>query len=145
MKRSGTQQCKAAHNHLKKSTKEYSQRLSENINTTGALILSPRSDMGLCVFLARTVVGQQLSIQAARTIWDRVETKAKKRNTSVESILFPKFDRSLKSCGISGSKRKAFYSISEAIQSEAIQDSLLLNHTHEERSKQLTEIWGIGQ
>ena len=137
--------CAKAHRHLSKSTIECSKLLSENIQSTGALKLSPRSEMGLCAFLARTVVGQQLSTHAARTIWSRVEEKAEKKQFSIDSIFVPKFDRSLKACGISGNKRKALYSITEAINSKSVKDSQLRKNTHEERSTQLTGIWGIGQ
>ena len=137
--------CAMAHSHLKKSTKEFSKLLSKNISSKGIIKLTSKSEMGLCAFLARTVVGQQLSTKAARTIWSRVEQEAEGKNVSTKSILVPRYDRSLKACGISKNKRKALYSITEAIATAAINDSMLLNQPHNSRSIQLTEIWGIGQ
>lgn len=137
--------CKNAHNHLHESTKEVSKALSENIAAVGVLKLATCSEMDLCTFLARTVIGQQLSVHAARTIWARVEDLANRKHSPVNAILTPAKDRSLKMCGISGNKRKALFSINEAISSKTIQDTILETESHQKRSILLTQIWGVGQ
>ena len=53
--------------------------------------------------LARSIVGQQISVKAAQTVWDRLENKVKRIEPN---YIFKMHFMSLKSCGLSRQKIK---------------------------------------
>lgn len=94
------------------------------------------------VRLTRAIVGQQLSVKAASTIWGRFE-KLFKGEISAEKILKLK-DDDIRACGISYPKIKYIKDLSEKVKTEK-----LLLHTFEEADEEtiisnLTQVKGIG-
>ena len=69
--------------------------------------------------LARSIVGQQISVKAAQAVWERYENKAK----CIEPNYISKMHfMSLKSCGLSRQKIKYLKSLSSAfIQKKLVQ------------------------
>jgi len=110
------------------------------IEAAGGAALRPRRDPFYS--LARSIVGQQISVKAAESVWqklmDRVETMAP---TSVAA----NDEDSLRACGLS--RQKALYMLSLA--GHFIDGSLALNQWPEMDDEaviaQLTEIKGIGR
>lgn len=94
------------------------------------------------VRLARAIVGQQLSVKAASTIWGRFE-KLFKNEITAEKILKLK-DDDIRSCGISYPKIKYIKDLSEKVRTKQ-----LLLHAFEDADEEtiitnLTQVKGIG-
>lgn len=92
--------------------------------------------------LVRSIVGQQLSVKAASTIWGRFEKLFKKEITA-EAILKLKDDE-IRAVGISYPKIKYIKDLSEKVKTEK-----LLLHTFEDADEEiiitnLTQVKGIG-
>lgn len=99
----------------------------------------PRLQNALC----RAVAGQQLSVKAATSIWKRVV------NSAADQPLATYFstvssDR-LRSCGLSAAKAKAMRAIALAAKSNQLNETMLSELDHDDRTRCLTEIWGVGQ
>jgi len=101
-----------------------------------------REDKGVAAFLARAVIGQQVSAAAARSIWARVETAA---GDTLASFLCAANETALKQCGLSRNKIKALCHIGAAQASGLLDATEIRALDHAARSARLTEIWGIGQ
>ena len=92
--------------------------------------------------LARSIVGQQISVKAAHIIWTRVEKKVIKITPNVFLNIH---HMSLKSCGLSRQKISYLKSLSKAFISKDISPSNWQKLTDDEIINQLTEIRGIGR
>lgn len=94
------------------------------------------------VRLTRSIIGQQLSVKAASTIWGRFE-KLFDNNITAEKILTTK-DDAIRECGISYPKIKYIKDLSEKVTSK----QLLLESFEEADEKtiieNLTQVKGIG-
>lgn len=95
-------------------------------------------------FLARSIVGQQLSVAAARTIWSRVEALAEARGKKVTELPALDLKEEIRACGVSYSKIKALSCLSEYFKEHICEDQLK-SLDHLKRSQCLQNIWGIGQ
>ncbi len=92
--------------------------------------------------LARSIVGQQISVKAAQAVWDRYENKIKKvtpHNTQKMHFM------SLKSCGLSRQKISYLKSLSSSFISKEINPNKWKNNTDEEIISELIKIKGIGR
>ena len=92
--------------------------------------------------LARSIVGQQISVSAAQAVWERLEKKAK--------IIKPKYIKNmhfmkLKSCGLSRQKIKYLKSLSAAFIEKRIQPQKWESKENEIIIEELTQIKGIGR
>lgn len=92
--------------------------------------------------LAASVVGQQLSVKAADTIWERVKVAVGGRVTAKTIEAAP--DAPLRAAGLSASKVKTLKSLAYAVNHEKLNLLALRKLTHEEAADRLTRIWGIG-
>ena len=111
----------------------------------GPLELPDRRRRGLPWFLARAIVGQQLSTLAARSIWQRVEDAVRAKVGRLPAYFCARNARALRVCGISNAKVKALIAIREAHESGVLSVRRLSRLSHAERAEHLTQIWGIGQ
>ncbi len=134
-----------AHEALLTTAKNYHQPIEQLLLRNGVLNLSDKPNEGLFIFLARTVVGQQLSNQAARTIWGRIIQLQIKESLPLEDLFLNGFDKELSSCGISRSKAKALSILSDYFSKRKLTDQLLDNSTYQEVSEFITSFWGLGQ
>lgn len=96
-------------------------------------------------FLARSIVGQQLSVKAAKSIWMRLESLALNDNKEVVDIITHENTERIRGCGISGNKAKALIALKTHYEENKLKDAHLKKLDHLERSKELQKIWGIGQ
>ena len=109
-------------------------------------IISPQYSPGVpfAERLCRAIAGQQLSVKAARAIWQRVVDSVPPEKTLIAYLAEVEPDI-LRGCGLSGAKVKAVRAIAEAAllgQLEA-DDLKQLNTT--ERTQRLIALWGVGQ
>lgn len=92
--------------------------------------------------LARSIIGQQISVKAADTIWGRFETLA----GSMEPQKVRKLKaEDLRACGLSKQKIAYLTDLSEKFLSEHVDWKLLESMDDEEVIKTLTSIKGIGR
>lgn len=110
----------------------------------GPIALPDRKRQGLCSFLARAVVGQQLSTSAARSIWRRIEDARRANGARISDFFCERNVPSLRACGVSGNKIKALCSISMAHAEGRLSPACLKKMSPEQRSARLQSIWGIG-
>ena len=92
--------------------------------------------------LARSIVGQQISVKAAQSVWDRLEIKIKK----VTPLNIKKMhSNSLKSVGLSRQKVQYLKNLSHAFIENKIKIKLWSTMNDEEIIQDLIQIKGIGR
>ena len=92
--------------------------------------------------LARSIVGQQISVKAAQAVWDKIENKAK----CIEPNYISKMHfMSLKSCGLSRQKIKYLKSLSSAFIQKKISPEKWKKYSDEDIINELVLIKGIGR
>ena len=92
--------------------------------------------------LARSIVGQQISVKAAQAVWDKLENKAKRiEPNTVSKMHF----MSLKSCGLSRQKIKYLKSLSSAFIQNKISPEKWKKYSDEDIISELVLIKGIGR
>jgi len=119
-----------------------SPRLAQDIAALGPVWFPDRADHGPAAYLARVVVGQQISAAAARGIWARIEAAAEAESASLGAFLAAADLATLRRCGLSGNKVKAVLSINAAAAGGALE--AVHGIAHADRSERLCRIWGIG-
>lgn len=92
--------------------------------------------------LLRTIVGQQVSVAAANSMWRKLEALVGE-DTPVEKILASDFDQ-LRACGLSRQKQSYIRSLCELVASGEL-DFDALPKDDEEAIAELTRIKGIGR
>lgn len=97
----------------------------------------------LYVDLLRAVVGQQLSVKAARTIWGRVEILLN-ANFSPENILKTSDDK-LREAGMSWAKIKYVNGIAEAFKNGEVDEKKIAELSDEDVITELTKLKGVGR
>ena len=92
--------------------------------------------------LARSIVGQQISVKAAQAVWDRYEKKIE--NVNPKNTLNMHF-MTLKSCGLSKQKISYLKSLSLYFIEKKINPTNWNKYTDEEIISELIKIKGIGR
>ena len=92
--------------------------------------------------LARSIVGQQISVKAAQAVWNRYESKVK--NVTPHRTLKMHF-MTLKACGLS--RQKIFYlkSLAKAFINNEVNPNKWSNYSDEEIINELIKIKGVGR
>ncbi len=121
-----------------------SPALQRALADIGPLTLPDRRRNGLVPFLARAVVGQQLSTRAASSIWGRVETTLQERGSRIPDFFCETNAPRLSACGVSGNKIKALCSIATAHAQGHLSPERLKKMNLEQRYAHLQAIWGVG-
>ena len=92
--------------------------------------------------LARSIIGQQISVKAAQAVWDRFENKIKivtPKNTINMHFM------TMKSCGLSKQKISYLKSLSNAFLDKKINPEKWVQFSNEEIINELVKIKGIGR
>lgn len=98
----------------------------------------------LFTYLANTVTGQQLSNQAAATIWGRVVKAAQDSNESLFDFCCEQNVEALRACGLSRNKIKAIIGVKEACTNGVLDSQKLMKADYEELRKTISSLWGFG-
>lgn len=120
-----------------------SPRLQAAIASAGPRRLRRRNGTPLADVMCRVVAGQQLSTKAASSIWGRVMANA--GSLSASRYAAEATSEALRSCGLSAAKAKSMQAIAAASAAGWLDESVLADLSHHERSCQLTSIWGVGK
>ena len=92
--------------------------------------------------LARSIVGQQISVKAAQSVWDRLEAKVGKISPK---IIIKTHSNTLKSVGLSRQKVNYLKNIANAFIEKKIKLNMWNKMTNEEIIQDLIQIKGIGR
>lgn len=111
----------------------------------GTLPLRRYTNGSFARFLAREIIGQQLSIFAARAIWRRVEECLRERGEGIPQFLNASNAKALRACGVSPNKVRALLALNAAYEAGKLNTRKLARMDHVTRSAELAGIWGIGQ
>ncbi len=117
--------------------------LADCISQTGPVEFQPDSSMPLANRLCRSVAGQQLSVKAARSIWNRIVKTA--GDQPLIDFFHEKNIDLMRSCGLSAAKVRSMCGITEKARHGGLEAADLRNLSHKVRSKKLTQLWGVGQ
>ena len=123
-----------AYHHL---TKLGPKKLSEFIRSIGPIDIPVRYGDDLLLGLCRIVVGQQLSNQAARSIWNRLVTQFPQRSNLIDALKNPETPNT----GLSASKKRT---LSELIHRGDHWIQEITIQSEAERREVLLDIWGLG-
>ena len=124
----------------KKALKKKDKKLGKIITNYPKDFLFSKSDPFYT--LARSIVGQQISVKAAQAVWDRYEKKVKKvtpKNTLKIHFM------SLKACGLSRQKISYLKFLSIGFIEKTINPKNWDSYSDEEIINELTKIKGIGR
>ena len=128
------------HRHLIATATAIAPAVGHDIATVGPLWF-PDREGDVVAFLARAVVGQQLSAKAARSIWARVEAAS---GAELVALFHDDNQVTLGSCGLSRGKVKALCGIGAAARAGELDHAMLVALDHAARAAQLAQLWGIG-
>jgi DNA-3-methyladenine glycosylase II len=118
-------------------TKLGSKKLSEFVELTGPIEIPTRYGDDYLLGLARIVVGQQLSNQAARSIWERLSSRYPDRSALLDALRSPE----TRYTGLSASKRRTLSELMH-LGDKWIGD--VSNESESQRQQALLAIWGLG-
>jgi DNA-3-methyladenine glycosylase II len=114
--------------------------LDELINRIGHIHIPVQQD-GF-TYLARTLIGQQLSVKAARTIFLRIEDIC---GTITPDTILAATEESLRSAGLSKNKLSYIRNVAEQVKKGALNFQEFADMDDEEVVRLLTSVKGIGR
>ncbi len=124
----------------KKELKRKDKKLGNIIDSYPKDFLFSKSDP--FITLARSIVGQQISVKAAQSVWDKLVLKIDK---ITPKKLIITHSNTLKSAGLSYQKVSYLKNLSYAFMNKNIQFKTLEKMSDEEIIKNLTQVKGIGR
>lgn len=133
------------HRQFLRTAGKFSPELRSHLQRLGPLQIPSRKHLGLPHFLARVIIGQQLSTKAAHTIWSRIKTAARDADQRIPHYFCPENIDAIRACGASGNKAKALLAINEAYAGGVISPARLRKMDFDTRSATLLELRGVGQ
>lgn len=134
----------ALHPDFVRTARRVSKPLALAMESVGPPEWPTRHQQPLARYLARVVVGQQLSTRAASTIWGRVEALGAAEQQSVPGLALHLPDAALLGCGLSAGKLKTLKALAEAEAAGELQRQRLARLAPEARASALTALRGVG-
>ena len=120
-----------------------SPELEQAIAQIGPVKLTANQALPFAEHLCRAVAGQQLSVKAARSIWNRV-LASKPDNQSLMVYFAEAPPGLLRGCGLSRAKAKTVGAIARAALLGQLDAAELSRLSPTERTDRLTALWGVG-
>ena len=121
-----------------------SERLTNALKEVGPIAMPRRKRQGISLFLARAVIGQQLSVKAARSIWTRVENISKVKDVPISDLFVDEFFLEVRGGGVSRQKFTSITAIWEAEREGRLCDAELFTMAEDQRRRKLVAINGVG-
>jgi len=134
----------ALHVDFVRRARRISRRFALAVDGVGPLAAPPRRRVPLAAYLARVVVGQQLSTTAARTIWSRLESEAAAAGRALPAYAVDAPFEALRACGLSGNKARALRALAAADAAGELAGSRLKVLSSAARFDALLALHGIG-
>ena len=132
------------HNHLLKISTKYCKPLESIIIANGVINIEIPTNLELFDCLAQTVVEQQLSYKAAKSIWKKINNSAKELDMKLMDYLSEENTISMRNDGLSNNKIKAILGARVAVKSGDITLSKISEMDDETYKKTITSLWGFG-
>jgi len=132
------------HQHLLDVGRKYCNPLESIVKQNGVMHIDVPKDLDIFDCLAQTVVEQQLSYKAAKSIWNKIKNNAAENNISLIEYFKKKNTASIRNNGLSNNKLKAIMGAKQAIESGDITLQKLSIMTYPEFKKTITNLWGFG-
>lgn len=131
------------HNRFIEIASDISSDLARGIEQVGPLDFRGDKSQPLADRLCRSVAGQQLSVKAARSIWNRVLEAADGK--PLNEFFIEENTGQLRSSGLSAAKIRALCGIATEARAGRLEADELGALDHKTRSLRLTRLWGVGQ
>ena len=132
------------HNQLLAIAKKHCKPLEKIILENGVIEIQVPKDLDIFDCLAQTVVEQQLSYKAARSIWKKINDSAKELDLKLIDYLCEKNTTLIRNDGLSNNKIKAIFGARTAVKSGDITLSKISEMDDETYKKTITSLWGFG-
>lgn len=133
-----------AHAEFVRTARRISRRFAAALDEVGPLGPPPRRTEPLAQYLARVVVGQQLSTTAARTIWSRLELLASRADAPLPAVATRTPPEALRECGLSGNKIRALQALATADAAGVLATRALARCAPDARDAVLLGLHGVG-
>ena len=132
------------HNQLLAIAKKHCKPLEKIILENGVIEIQVPKDLDIFDCLAQTVVEQQLSYKAARSIWKKINDSAKELDLKLIDYLCEKNTTLIRNNGLSNNKIKAIFGARTTVKSGDITLSKISEMDDETYKKIITSLWGFG-
>ena len=132
------------HNHLLKISAEHCKPLESIIKANGFINIEIPTDLELFDCLAQTVVEQQLSYKAAKSIWNKIKISSEERKIKLIDYFDTKYIADIRKDGLSENKIKAILGAKKAVDDGEISLKGLSEMDDTEFKKTITGLWGFG-
>ncbi len=135
---------KKAHNHLLKVGNDYCPALSQIVSNNGIIEINVDKTIDVFECLAQTVVEQQVSYKAAKSIWKKVKASAACKGFDLIDYFDEKNKSSLRNDGLSQNKIKSIMGAKKAINDGLISLEKLEQLSYDDYKKLIKSLWGFG-
>jgi len=132
------------HNHLLNIAAQHCKPLESIIKDNGIINIEIPKDLELFDCLAQTVVEQQLSYKAAKSIWNNIKLSSEKKKLKLIDYFDKKNIKKLRKDGLSKSKIKAILGAKKEVKEANITLSKLSKMDQNEYKEYITSLWGFG-
>ena len=133
-----------AHNHLLKVGNDYCPALSQIVSNNGIIEINVDKTIDVFECLAQTVVEQQVSYKAAKSIWKKVKASAASKGFDLIDYFDEKNKSSLRNDGLSQNKIKSIMGAKKAINDGLISLEKLEQLSYDDYKKLIKSLWGFG-
>ena len=135
---------KKAHNHLLKVGNDYCPALSQIVSNNGIIEINVDKTIDVFECLAQTVVEQQVSYKAAKSIWKKVKASAASKGFDLIDYFDEINKSSLRNDGLSQNKIKSIMGAKKAINDGLISLEKLEQLSYDDYKKLIKSLWGFG-
>ena len=135
---------KEAHKKLIKIGNLYVPELTKIVIQNGIISIDVPKNLDVFDCFAQTVVEQQLSYKAAKSIWSKVTDSAKKMNIKLIDYFDEKNFKLIRNNGLSQNKIKSIMGAKEAINNGSISMNIIQELPYKEYKDLVKSLWGFG-
>jgi len=135
---------KEAHKKLIKIGNLYVPELKKIVIQNGIISIDVPKNLDVFDCFAQTVVEQQLSYKAAKSIWSKVTDSAKKMNIKLIDYFDEKNFKLIRNNGLSQNKIKSIMGAKEAINNGSISTNIIQELPYDEYKDLVKSLWGFG-
>ena len=135
---------KKAHVHLLKIGNKYCPSLRDIVSKNGIISIDVPENLDVFDCFAQTVVEQQLSYKAAKSIWRKVIESAENMNIKLIDYFDEKNFKLIRENGLSQNKIRSIMGAKEAINNGSISMNIIQELPYEEYKDLVKSLWGFG-
>ncbi len=132
------------HHYLLDKSLQYNDNLLAILKKNGVIKLEKDNGSDIFLFLAKTIISQQLSYKSANAIWQKVVAISLNDDQDIQTIFSAENTNKLRATGISPNKLKAIFCVKDALLNQLIPDDIT-SQSHEQISRIICAVWGCGQ